>query len=120
MKDPINSTDQVSPFPKLNSNKESMVLSGTGTLRRRDPTNRQTASHNVNMVFDHSVQSPLWPDGNPNALIESTHATGTDRNYRTMNRSGRPYALGVHVGGSPDDYLATPVLDERSQLKILK
>jgi hypothetical protein len=122
MKEPINNIRPVSPFPDIGgAGKEAMVVSATTVFRRRDPTNKQTSSHVPNFVFDHSKQSPLWPDGKPNALIESTHATGPSPSaYRTINRSGRPYALGVHVGGSPDDFIATPRQDERPGKKILK
>jgi hypothetical protein len=107
------------PFPKLSGGtKETMVVSGTSVLRRREPTNTQTMSKMTNMVWDYSKQQKVWPDGKPNALIESTHATHSNENYRTINRSGRPYALGVQVGGSPDD--GGRVYSESAPLKILK
>lgn len=98
--------------------KESVVLSGSGVLRKRPPTNYHTASKNVNFAFDHSKQFALLPDGNPRSLIEATHMTGKENNYRTMNRSGKPFALGVSVGGSPDDS-GTP-LQVANRAKIIK
>ena len=83
-------------------NKRSMALSSNTVLRRREPTNPFVASKFTNMVFDHSKQLAVWPDGKPNALIEASQSTGTS-SYRTINRSGHPYALmDTFVGGSPD------------------
>lgn len=92
----------IDKYPDFHGSKETMRLSGTISLRRRDPTNSQTASKVPNYCFDHSKQMPVWPDRRPDALIENTQ--GVDfKSYRTMNASGRPYALGVDVGGAPDD-----------------
>jgi hypothetical protein len=94
----------VSDFPDATQTDKLAVRTSTSTtLRRREPTNYQTASKNVNMVWDYSQQQKVWPDGRPNSLIEATQTTHTNQNYRTMNKSGKPYALGVMVGGAPDD-----------------
>ena len=92
----------VDSHPQVSGDKKSLVLSGTGVERRREPTNDFMTSKHPNMVWDFSTQQPFWPDGNPNTLVESTQQFNV-RNYRAMNRSGHPYALGVNVGGSPDD-----------------
>lgn len=86
-------------------------LSNLTTLRGRTPTNQQTADNNMQMVFDHSQQKAVLPDRNPRdkRLIEATHAL-TPGGYRTMNKDGRPMALGikgvggtgVELGGAPD------------------
>lgn len=73
----------VNPYPNLAA-KETLQLSASTTLRRREPTNPHTASKARNYVFDHSEQMALLPGG------------------RTMNRSGHPYALGTLVGGAPN------------------
>jgi hypothetical protein len=78
-------------------------VSTTTTFRSRPPTNVQTASRAPNMVFDHSKQFAVFPDRLPNSLIEATNSQRGIVGYRTMNRSGRPFALKVDVGGSPDD-----------------
>ncbi len=93
----------IDKYPKLNSDeKTTMRISGTSVMRRREPTNPQTASHMPNMAWDHSEQMHVWPDGHKNALIESTNYTGQQqRSMKTMNKSGKPYALGVSVGGAP-------------------
>lgn len=104
--------------PQLCGDKETLTVSGVSVMRKRPPTNMHMASKNVNMTFDHSRQFALLPDGNRRALIEATHATGGENNYRTMNRSGKPYALGTMVGGSPDDP-GTP-LQRARPAKIIK
>lgn len=86
-------------------------LDGITSFRSRTPTNEQTASNFTNMVFDYSRQRPLIPDLKPTVLIENTQGLNrTASDYRPVNASGRPYALGcgagssrIDVGGSPDD-----------------
>lgn len=92
---------RVDPYPKF-SEKTALRTSTSTTLRHRDPTNLHTGSKVMNYVFDHSDQIPIWPDQRPSALIETTQKE-TRSTYRTINRSGHPFALGVQVGGSPDD-----------------
>lgn len=75
---------------------------GANTLFRRRTTNEQTASNFTNMVFDHSSQKSIIPDRYPKALIECTQGLGPGPT-RPMNASGRPKALNVDIGGSPDD-----------------
>jgi hypothetical protein len=88
--------------PDLTDGKRTLRLSGSGVLRRREPTNPAVASKHPNMVFDHSNQLPVWPNGDPNVLIEASQKTGTK--YSTMNKNGHPMAIcGDFVGGSPDD-----------------
>lgn len=91
----------IDAHPNL-QDKESLRISATTILRKRAPTNMNTASKVPNMVFDHSNQMRIWPDKRPKALIETTQKTN-EHDYRTVNRSGHPFALGVNVGGSPDD-----------------
>jgi hypothetical protein len=88
--------------PDLDDGKRALRLSGSGVLRRREPTNPAIASKHPNMVFDHSNQLPVWPNGDEKVLIEASQKTGTK--YSTMNRNGHPMAIcGDFVGGSPDD-----------------
>jgi hypothetical protein len=101
MKQLFNNTE-VSEFPKVRSGKEVLRVSPSVVMRRREPTNPHTASKLPNMVWDYTNQQKVWPDGKPNSLIEATQTTHSNDNYKTMNRSGHPYALGVFVGGSPD------------------
>lgn len=90
--------------------KISRRLSGTGAFRSRTPTNQQTAENFTNMAQDFSRQRALVPDRKAGVLVEATRGM-TRGDYRTMNASGRPMALGVDgvgkgrvdVGGSPDD-----------------
>jgi hypothetical protein len=104
MAKPMTMNAKHDPYPEVTGgDKEALRISTTSTLRKRTPTNLNTAAKVPNFVFDHSRQVPVWPNGKPDALIESTHATRSNDNYDTMNRSGRPFALGVDVGGSPDD-----------------
>jgi hypothetical protein len=95
----------IDKYPKLNSDeKTTMRISGTSVMRRREPTNPQTASHMPNMAWDHSEQMHVFPDNDPQALVEASKITGDSLTaYKTMNKSGRPYALGVSVGGAPRD-----------------
>ena len=105
--------------PELcHGDKSALQVSGNTVIRKREPTNLHTASKNVNMVFDHSKQFALLPDGKPKVLVEATNSTRGEHNYRTMNRSGRPYALGTMVGGSPDDP-GTP-LQSSEPFKMIK
>ena len=92
----------VDKLPDFGSgDKRSMLISATTVMRRREPTNPRIASKMTNMVFDHSQQLEVWPDGGP-ALIEASQMTG-DAPYKTMNKSGHPFALvGNFVGGAPD------------------
>lgn len=83
--------------------KHSLPISGTGVMRRREPTNTFVTSKHPNMVFDHSNQLPVIPDTDPRVSVEASQKTGSAP-YRTMNRSGHPFAMvGNFVGGSPDD-----------------
>jgi hypothetical protein len=111
-----NPKGRVDKYPDA-SEKTALRTSTSTTLRYRDPTNAQTASKVPNYVFDHSNQMRIWPDQRPRALIETTQKE-TANTYRTMNRSGHPYALGVNVGGSPDDP-GTPFTKSR-KAKVLK
>jgi hypothetical protein len=80
--------------------KSALQVSGNTVIRKREPTNYHTACKNVNMVFDHSNQNSVVPTGNRKGIVVATdQAAG----YRPMNATGRPYALGTVVGGSPDD-----------------
>jgi hypothetical protein len=88
-------------FPRFEE-KQFIPQSGLTTLRRREPTNEQTASKHPNMVWEYSKQQAVLPDRLPKVLIESTQQYSGPGNYRTMNASGKPYALDVMVGGSPD------------------
>lgn len=82
--------------------KRTLRLSGTGVLRRREPTNEYIASKFTNFVFDHSKQLPVVPDTDPRVAVEASTKTG-NAPYRTMNRNGHPFAIaGDFVGGSPD------------------
>jgi hypothetical protein len=110
-------TKDVNDYPKF-SEKEAIRTSTTSTLRRRDPTNPHTASKVPNMVFDHSQQLAVWPDGRPASLIEATQTTGNSQ-YKTMNKTGRPYALGTMVGGSPDQR-GTLLSSKSPKVKITK
>jgi hypothetical protein len=92
----------IDPFPNIKTDKEALRTSTSTTLRKRPPTNEFTASKNVNMVWDFTEQQKVWPDGKPKSLIEATQTT-SNTPYKTMNKSGHPFALGVQVGGSPDD-----------------
>jgi hypothetical protein len=92
----------IDKHPDLRGDKQALRTSTSTTLRRREPTNPFIASKLPNMVFDHSRQMNIWPDQRPSALIETTQKE-TTKTYRTINRSGRPFALNVEVGGSPDD-----------------
>lgn len=111
----------IDPYPKVDCDeKRSMRLSGTTVLRRREPTNPAVAQNHPNMVWDYSRQMRVWPDGKPDSLIESTNFTGSRPHaMKTMNRSGRPYALGVMVGGSPDQ-AGSRDLNLRPRKKIVK
>lgn len=103
MKTPLFSSEEASRFPDTHQHEKTAVRTSTSTtLRHREPTNPHTSSKNVNMVWDYSRQQKVWPDGRPDSLVEATQTTHTNKNYRTMNKSGKPYALGVMVGGSPD------------------
>jgi hypothetical protein len=88
--------------PELRGDKQVLRISPSTTLRRREPTNEHTANKVPNFVWDHSQQQQLVPDTDPRVSVEATQKTD-GAPYRTMNRSGRPFALGVEVGGSPDD-----------------
>jgi hypothetical protein len=92
---------RISPYPNFGE-KTALRTSTSTTLRHRPPTNPHTDSKIPNFVFDYSDQKALWPDRNPNALIENTQNVSPG-GYKTINRSGHPFALGVNVGGSPDD-----------------
>ena len=90
----------VGHFPKFEE-KESVRTSATSILRRRNPTNEFTASKHPAMIWDYSIQRKVWPNGNPRALIEASSQTG--HKYDTINKSGRPFALGnMDIGGAPD------------------
>ena len=95
-------------FPKLErlpgTDKESFRVSSNTTMRRREPTAPHRADKAMTMVWDYSKQQKVWPNGNNKALVEATQTTGAGiQNYATMNRAtGKPYALGTIVGGSPD------------------
>lgn len=80
--------------------KDNFQLSGSTMYRRREPTNPRTAAHFTQMVFDHSVQHPVLPDADKYMIAEITrdHSDAS----RTLDKSGRPKALNVMVGGSPD------------------
>jgi hypothetical protein len=81
--------------------KEALVVSRTTVMRERPPTNDFLTAKNPAMVWDYSQQRPVWPNGKPDALIEATQQTGTK--YDTINKSGRPFALGnIDVGAAPD------------------
>lgn len=83
-------------------------LSNLTTLRGRTPTNPQTAENNMQMVFDHSQQKAVVPDRLSGVLIEATRGLASDA-YRTMNKNGRPMALGIKgVGGSGVDLGGAP------------
>ncbi len=70
-------------------------------MRRRNPTNEFTTHKHPAMIWDYSIQREVWPNGNPNALIEASQQTG--HKHDTINKSGRPFALGnIDVGGAPD------------------
>ena len=92
----------VSRYPRLKTDKESIRISGTTVIRKRAPTNVQAVSKHPNMVWDYSRQQAVWPDSKPKSLLEATQTTSNTA-YRTMNRSGQPFALDCNVGGSPDD-----------------
>jgi hypothetical protein len=87
-------------YPNLNE-KEALRISTTTTLRRREPTNQNVSAKFPSMVWDHREQMAIIPYYKPNSYIESTqsYSKGTPK---TMNKSGRPYALDTFVGGSPD------------------
>lgn len=109
-------SDKFDRHPELRfGDKSSLPVSGNTVMRKREPTNYHTACHNVNMVWDHSSQEAAIPTGNRKGIIVATdRATG----YRSMNASGRPYALGCMVGGSPDD--PGYPLDKGPPAKIIK
>jgi len=114
-------TRNVSDFdrhPLIENDKKALRVSLSTTLRSRPPTNDHTAGKNVNFVFDHSVQMRIWPDAKPKALIETTRTGAQDVN-KTMNRSGKPFALGVNVGGSPDQR-GTLLSSKSPKVKITK
>lgn len=96
----------VDPHPIVNGSgsKHTMTLSATTVLRRREPTSDPHIARNMtNFVWDYQHLRHVWPNGDPNALIEATQATGGTQ-YDTINKSGRPYALGgIMVGGAPDN-----------------
>jgi hypothetical protein len=89
----------IDPHPQIDrgDSKKALRISGTSVIRRREPTNPEVAANHPNMVWDHQQQRPVAPVG-------GARAVGYRRlGETTMNRSGRPYALGTMVGGSPDD-----------------
>jgi hypothetical protein len=98
---PTRNTSDFDRHPLEIGEKKALRTSTSTTLRSREPTNHHTAAKNVNFVFDHSEQMRVWPDAKPDALIETTR-TGLKDTLKTMNKSGKPFALGVNVGGSPD------------------
>ncbi len=91
---------RVDKYPNLEE-KAALSISPTITQRHRHPTNEFTTSKHPAMVWDYSRQRQVWPNGDPKALIESSSHTG--HKYDTMNKSGRPFALGnMDMGGAPD------------------
>lgn len=68
-------------------------LDSITSFRMRTPTNPQTSANFTNMAFDHSSQRAVVP----------SKVIGGNGGYTTMNASGRPKALSVDVGGSPED-----------------
>jgi hypothetical protein len=90
----------------LTDQKKTRRISTTITQRERPPTSPEIANRGVpNMVFDYSRQQKLVPNtlGSRAVFNESMAVpTGDKSRLRTMNASGRPKALDVSVGGSPD------------------
>ncbi len=75
--------------------KKAFRQSNTTTYRERAPTSPEIASRGMtNMAIDFSRQQAVVP-----SRFGSTHR---ETPGRTMNRSGRPMALDVMVGGSPE------------------
>ncbi len=111
----------IDPYPQLEGGtKKTLTLSATTVLRRREPTNEQTARNHPNMVWDYQDQRHVWPNGKPHALIEATQSTGREANYDTINKSGHPFALGqIMLGGSPE-MPGQPLGHTSNQKKMLK
>jgi hypothetical protein len=104
--------------PLIQASKRSTRLSSISTLRERDATNSHLQTKVPHMTWDFSKQVPLWPDRRKPALIEATHKDGAQAlsGLRTLNRSGKPYALGVEIGGSPDPRNNTMVPSPKRKL----
>jgi hypothetical protein len=51
------------------------------------------------MVFDHSRQMEVIPDGTRNHVM---NASRMEHGLRTTNRDGKPFALKAMLGGAPD------------------
>lgn len=99
--------------------KQALRVSATTVMREREPSNEFLTSKNPSMVWDYSQQRRVWPNGDPNALIEATQKTGTK--YDTINRSGRPFALGnIEVGGDMADPRGDPLFVKAPSKKMLK
>jgi hypothetical protein len=99
--------------------KETLRVSATTVMRFRQPTNEHTAANVPCFVWDYGDQRQVWPNGDPNALIEATQKTGT--RYSTMNRSGHPYALGnIELGGDAEEANGEPLLGKAPPKKMLK
>jgi hypothetical protein len=99
--------------------KETLIVSATTVMRQRPPTNDFLTSKNPSMVWDYSQQRRVWPNGNPNALIEATQQTGTK--YDTINKSGRPFALGnMEIGGDAQETNGDPLFEKATRKKMLK
>jgi len=82
--------------------KEQYTVSNSIVFRQRTPTNPRIADFAPSMTFDYSRQMPVMPDGDANTLVESTQ-TYKRRFFRTMNETGKPFALmDTEIGGSPD------------------
>ena len=86
-------------MPKMDD-KENFQLSGSTMYRRREPTNPGTARHFTQMVFDHSRQMEVIPDGPRNHVM---NASRMEHGLRTTNRNGHcASVIRAMVGGAPD------------------
>ena len=86
--------------------KTAFPLSSITTWRERPPTSPDLANRGLhNMVFDYSKQQKLVPDSLGSRAVFNENILspeGSTRKLRTTNSGGRPKALNVSVGGSPD------------------
>lgn len=91
---------RASDYPDLDE-KQALRVSPSTMLRKRPPTNKFLQTKLPNMIWDHSQQMAIRPDNSPNAIVEATQVFQGGA-YRTTNKSGKPFALGVEIGGAPD------------------
>jgi hypothetical protein len=99
--------------------KQALRVSATTVMREREPSNGFLTTKAPAMVWDYSHQRKVWPNGNPRALIEATQQTGTK--YDTINKSGRPFALGnIEVGGDMADPRGDPLFVKAPSKKMLR